>query len=97
LVVTAAAAVVMPALAWAKRRTAKELNAHGHQGPALLLNADAAETLLCATLSVATLIGVGANAVFGWWWADPLAGLVVVYFAIREGREAWEGELFDED
>jgi divalent metal cation (Fe/Co/Zn/Cd) transporter len=48
-------------------------------------------------LSVATLIGVGANAVFGWWWADPLAGLVVVYFAIRGGREAWEGELFDED
>ena len=96
LVVAGAAAVVMPALAWAKRRTAKELNAHGHQGPALLLNADAAATLLCAALSVATLIGVGANAVFGWWWADPLAGLVVVYFAIREGREAWEGELFDE-
>ena len=73
------------------------LNAHGLQRPASLLNADAAETLLCATLSVATLIGVGANAVFGWWWADPLAGLVVVYFAIREGREAWESELFDGD
>jgi divalent metal cation (Fe/Co/Zn/Cd) transporter len=97
LLVTGAAVVVMPVLAWAKRRTAKELNAHGHQGSAVLVNADAAETLLCAVLSGATLVGVGANAVFGWWWADPLAGLVVVYFAIREGREAWEGELFDED
>jgi len=97
LVVTGAAVVVMPALAWAKRRTAKELNAHGHQGSAVLVNADAAETLLCAVLSAATLVGVGANAVFGWWWADPLAGLVVVCFAIREGRAAWKGELFDED
>jgi divalent metal cation (Fe/Co/Zn/Cd) transporter len=38
----------------------------------------------------ATLVGVGANAAFIWWWADPLAGLVVVYFAIRERLEAWE-------
>jgi divalent metal cation (Fe/Co/Zn/Cd) transporter len=96
LLVTGAAVVVMPALAWAKRRTAKRLNAHGHQGSAVLVNADAAETLMCAVLSAAVLFGVGANAVFGWWWADPLAGLVVVYFAIREGREAWEGESFDE-
>ena len=97
LVVTGAAVVVMPTLAWAKRRTAKSLLAHGHQGSAVLLTADAAETLLCAVLSMATLVGVGANAAFGWWWADPLAGLVVVYFAIREGREAWEGELLDQD
>jgi len=61
------------------------------------VNADAAETLLCAVLSLVALNGVGANAVFGWWWADPLAGLVVVYFAIREGGKAWEGELLDED
>lgn len=87
----------MPTLAWAKRRTARALGAHGQHASAVLLNADAAETLLCAVLSLATLIGVGANAVFGWWWADPLAGLAVVYFAIREGREAWEGELLDED
>ena len=97
LAVTSAALVVMPALAWAKRRTAKGLNAHGQEGSAVLLNADAAETLLCAVLSLATLIGVGANALFGWWWADPLAGLVVVYFAISEGREAWEGETLDDD
>jgi len=48
-------------------------------------------------LSLATLIGVGANAIFGWWRSDPVAGLVVVFFAIREGREAWDGELFDDD
>jgi divalent metal cation (Fe/Co/Zn/Cd) transporter len=97
LVVTGAAVVVMPTLAWAKRRTAGTLGARGHESSAVLLNADAAETLLCAVLSLATLIGVGANAAFGWWWADPMAGLVVVYFAIREGREAWEGELLDDD
>jgi len=97
LVVTGAAVIVMPTLAWAKRRTARALGVHGHQGSAVLLNADAAETLLCAVLSLATLIGVGANVILGWWWADPVAGLVVVYFAIREGREAWEGELLDDD
>jgi len=97
LVVTGAAVIVMPTLAWAKRRTARALRERGHQGSAVLLNADAAETLLCAVLSLATLIGVGANAIFGWWWADPVAGLVVVYFAIREGREAWEGESLDDD
>jgi hypothetical protein len=52
--------------------------------------------LLCATLSVATLIGVGTNAVFGCWWADPLAGLVVVCLAIREGTRDMEGAMFDE-
>jgi len=97
LVVTGAAVIVMPTLARAKRRTARALGERGDQGSAVLLNADAAETLLCAVLSLATLIGVGANAIFGWWWADPVAGLVVVYFAIREGREAWEGELLDDD
>jgi len=97
LVVTGAAVIVMPTLAWAKRRTARALGERGDQGSAVLLNADAAETLLCAVLSLATLIGVGANVILGWWWADPVAGLVVVYFAIREGREAWEGELLDDD
>jgi divalent metal cation (Fe/Co/Zn/Cd) transporter len=38
------------------------------------------------------LVGLSANAVIGWWWADPLAGLVIVYYGIREGRAAWQGE-----
>ena len=95
--VTSAAVIVMPTLAWAKSRTARALSTHGRQGSAVLLNADAAETLLCAVLSAATLVGIGANAAFGWWWADPLAGLVVVYFAVREGREAWEGKMVADD
>jgi divalent metal cation (Fe/Co/Zn/Cd) transporter len=76
---------------------AASLSAQGQRASATLLDADAAETQPCAVLSLATLIGVGANAAVGWWWADRLAGFVVVYFAVREGREAWEGEsLVDE-
>jgi len=44
---------------------------------------------ICATLSATTLAGVGVNALFGWWWADPTAGLVIAVFAAREGVEAW--------
>jgi divalent metal cation (Fe/Co/Zn/Cd) transporter len=97
LTVTAAAVIVMPVLAWAKHRTATALTAQGQIAAGVLITTDAAETALCAVLSLATLIGVGANAALGWWWADPVASLVVVYFAIREGREAWEGELLDDD
>jgi len=48
--------------------------------------------MLCAYLSLALLVGLGANALFGWWWADPLAGLFIAAAATREGREAWRGE-----
>lgn len=68
-------------------------DAAGLTGAAALLRADAAETSLCTVLSATTLIGVGLDAAFGWWWADPGASLAVVYFAVREGREAWAGEL----
>ncbi len=53
--------------------------------------------MLCAVLAVSTLIGLGLNAAFGWWWADPVVSLVVVYFAVKEGREAWEGDLCCDD
>jgi divalent metal cation (Fe/Co/Zn/Cd) transporter len=79
--------VVMPVLAWAKRRVASALNS-----PAL--QADAAETRLCAYLSGVVLIGLAANALAGWWWMDPVAGLVVAGLAINEGRGAWvSGDL----
>jgi Zn-dependent protease len=58
-----------------------------------LVQADAAETLLCATLAGTTLLGLVLFAALGWWWADPVAALAVAYFAVREGREAWHGEL----
>lgn len=97
ITVSAAALVVMLALAWAKRRAAVRLSSSGWPGPAALLRADAAETALCATISAAALIGLVADTTLGWWWADPVASLVIVYFAIREGREAWEGELDADD
>jgi divalent metal cation (Fe/Co/Zn/Cd) transporter len=96
LAVTATAVIVMPLLAWRKRQAAFALSSEGQAGSAALLIADSAETALCGVLSLATLIGLGTNAALGWWWADPLASLVVVYFAIREGREAWEGELLED-
>lgn len=90
---TALALVVMLVLARAKNSTADRLNGAGHPASAALLSADAAETSLCALLSLTTLVGLLANLALSWWWADPVASLVVVWFAIREGREAWEGEL----
>ena len=87
LAIAALSLVVMPALAWAKRRVAAGLNS-------VALKADAAETQLCTYLSAVVLIGLGANAIAGWWWMDPVAGLVVAALAIREGRAAWlSGEL----
>ena len=87
LVLVALSVVVMPALAWAKRRVAAGLNS-------VALKADAAETQLCTYLSVVVLLGLGANALFGWWWMDPLAGLVVAALAVKEGWQAWQsGDL----
>jgi divalent metal cation (Fe/Co/Zn/Cd) transporter len=89
IVVTAAALIVMPLLSAAKARVGRLIG-----GPiGSLVLADAAETKLCALLSIATLAGVVAYSAAGWWWADPVAGFVIVYFAVREGREAWEGDL----
>ena len=70
LAITALSLVVMPALAWAKRRVASGLRS-------VALQADAAETQLCTYLSAVVLIGLAANSLFGWWWMDPIAGLVV--------------------
>ena len=87
LAITALSLIVMPSLAFAKRWVAKRLGS-------VALRADAAETMLCTYLSAVVLLGLAANALFGWWWMDPVAGLVVAGLAIREGREAWtSGEL----
>jgi len=92
LAISAAALVVMPLLAWSKRALGRRIG--GSLGAIVL--ADAAETWLCALLALATLSGLLANALAGWWWADPVAGLIIAYFAIREGREAWRGELCED-
>jgi len=78
-------APTMPLLARAKRRVGRRLGSRATQS-------EAGQNMLCAYLSVALLIGLGANALFGWWWADPLAGLVIAAVAAREGRESWRGE-----
>jgi divalent metal cation (Fe/Co/Zn/Cd) transporter len=72
--------VVMPWLARAKRRVAIELDSRS-------LEADSKQTWLCAYLSGFLLVGLTANAVFGWWWADPLSALAIAAIAANEGRE----------
>lgn len=87
LTLTALSVVVMPLLAWAKRRVAGRLGS-------VALKADAAETQLCTYLAAVVFVGLAANALVHWWWADPLAGLVVAVLAFKEGREAWaNGDL----
>jgi divalent metal cation (Fe/Co/Zn/Cd) transporter len=77
--------VLMPLLARAKRRLGIEMHS-------ATLVADAKETALCAYLSGVLLGGLLLNATLGWWWADPMAALFIAWQAVKEGREAWEGE-----
>ncbi len=79
---------VMWWLARAKRRTAIALGSRAMQ-------ADAFQTTACWWLSLAVLAGVGLNTLFGLWWADPVAALIIPVFLLREAREAWAGEDCD--
>ena len=85
IVLTAVSVAVMPFLSFAERRAGREL------GSATAV-ADSKQTLICTYLSVAVLIGLVANSLLGWWWADAVAGLVIAAFAVREGVEAWKGD-----
>ncbi|GAA3737923.1 cation transporter [Salinactinospora qingdaonensis] len=80
-----ASVIVMPLLSYIERRTGREL------GSASAV-ADSKQTLICTYLSAVLLVGLALNALFGWWFADPLAALVIAGFAVREGREAWRGD-----
>jgi divalent metal cation (Fe/Co/Zn/Cd) transporter len=75
----------MPLLAWRKKVVGTEIGSKA-------LIADSKETITCAFLSVALLVGLGANYLFGFWQADPLVGLIIVLFLFREGYEIWHGE-----
>lgn len=77
--------IVMPLLAMRKRAVARALGSQA-------LAADAVETLVCAYLSLTLLLGLGLNALAGWWWADPLAALVMLPLIVKEGVEALQGE-----
>ncbi len=90
IVLAAVSLVVMPLLAWAKRRTGTALGSRA-------LIADAAETFVCAYLSFALLLGLGLNAALGWWWADPVAALLMLPLIVREGMEAIESARGEAD
>lgn len=85
VVLAAVSLVVMPALSAAQRRTGREL------GSASAV-ADSRQTLLCTYLSAVLLAGLLLNALWGWWWADPLVALAIAFVAVKEGRTAWRGE-----
>ena len=80
IVILSLSVVVMPILARYKRRIANSLESRA-------LRAEAAQTSLCAYLSVIALAGVGLNTAFGWWWADPVAALAMVPIIAKEGSE----------
>lgn len=88
--VLVASIVVMPLLAAWKRRVGLRL------GDNLIL-ADAAETRICVLLSISTLLGLVLFMLTGAAWLDPVAGFVIAAFALWEGKEAWEGELVEDD
>lgn len=77
-----AAAAAMPLLWQGKLRVAKRIGSAA-------LKADAACSVTCAYMSLTLLVGLLLNRLFGWWWADPLAALALVFFLVQEGREAW--------
>jgi divalent metal cation (Fe/Co/Zn/Cd) transporter len=77
--------IVMPLLARAKRRVAAAITSRA-------LVADSRQTDICAYLSAILLGGLALNALFDWWWADPIAALIMVPIIAREGLEAWQGE-----
>jgi divalent metal cation (Fe/Co/Zn/Cd) transporter len=84
--VAGGAIVFMPMLARAKGRVAAQLSSAATAG-------DAAQSWLCAIAAGAVLLSILANGALGWWWLDPIAGLGIAALAVREGREAWAGEV----
>jgi divalent metal cation (Fe/Co/Zn/Cd) transporter len=78
--------ILMPILARAKRRSAVDLNSRA-------MKADSKQTDLCAYLSAILLGGLVLNALWGWWWADPVAALIMVPIIAREGVEGLRGEV----
>src|SRR5947209_5533557 len=81
-----AAIIVMPLLAQAKASVAAQLGSAATAG-------DAAQSWLCAIAAAGVLVSILANAALGWWWLDPIIGLGIAALAVREGRQAWAGEV----
>lgn len=85
IVLAAFTALTMPLLARAKRQTGTRLSSSAAVK-------ESSQTQLCAYLSIALLVGLSANGLLGWWWADPLAALAIAGVALKEGRASWRGE-----
>ena len=85
IVLAALSLIVMPFLAFAKLRAGQKLESRA-------LIADSKETFVCSYLSLALLLGLGANALFGAWWADPVAALAMLPWVVKEGVEALTGD-----
>ena len=81
-------ALTMPPLARAKGKVGRKLNSSATVS-------EAGQNMICAYLSIALLVGLLANALMGWWWADPAAALVIAALAAKEGVESWRGESCD--
>ena len=81
--------IVMPLLARAKQRMAADIKSRA-------LTADSRQTDICAYLSAILLAGLGLNALFGWWWADSVAALIMIPIIVKEGIEALRGETCDD-
>lgn len=90
IAIAALSLVIMPLLARAKRRIAESINSRA-------MKADSRQTDLCAYLSAILLAGLVLNALFGWWWADPVAAFVMVPIIAKEGVEALRGETCCDD
>jgi divalent metal cation (Fe/Co/Zn/Cd) transporter len=86
VVLAVASLLVKPVLAITKRRLGRRMSSR-------TVVADGGQTMLRSYLSAILLVGLVANATLGWWWADPIAALVIAGVAVREGREAWRAEI----
>jgi divalent metal cation (Fe/Co/Zn/Cd) transporter len=84
IVLAAVSLIVMPLVSVAKLRAAQEIGSAA-------LRAEAKETLACSYLSFTLLLGLGANAALQWWWADPVAALLMVPWLVKEGQEGLSG------
>jgi divalent metal cation (Fe/Co/Zn/Cd) transporter len=85
MLLAVASLVIMPLVAWGKLHAAVAINS-------MALRAEAKETLACSYLSLTLLLGLVANALAGWWWADPVAALFMVPWLVKEGLEGLRGE-----
>jgi divalent metal cation (Fe/Co/Zn/Cd) transporter len=85
MVLRATSLVRIPFLGIATQRLAETLGSSARHG-------EGAQNLLCAYLAAAVFLGLAGTALFGWWWLDPIAALVVAGVAVKEGRATWRGE-----